>query len=147
MPNRKPIARMRAAGNPGGRELPDEPTALEGAPAMPPDGVNEVALRDEAFEHFLRVAAETPGWIQTSDGALLDMCATHYAQWRTLAEQGRLTGDMKIRKAASGEAALVAKMLGQLGFTPVDRARVSAPGKPEKSLAELLLGDDDDDDT
>jgi len=141
---RVPAAKNKANGNPSRRDIKPEPVAVEGSPVMPPDGIDESELRKQAYEHFIAVASETPGWIQTTDGVLVELAATHYAQWRALSESARESGDIKERRLASAEATLVSKLLGQLGFTPVDRSRVAAPDKPGMTLADMLLGDDDD---
>lgn len=144
---RTPVSKNLANGNPSGRPIQPEPRAASGAPCLPPldDTMTIEALRDAAFEHFVAVAAETPGWIQSSDTVLLEMAASHYALWRLRFREVMASGDLKAHSAALKEAHNLKQMLTLMGFTPADRSRISAPAEPTKTLQDILLGEDDDD--
>jgi hypothetical protein len=140
---RKPKARDDADGNLGCRGPKSEVVAAPGEPELPLcDVMDEAALTREAFDHFKSLMAETPGWLQSTDVAILEMACSHYASWRMAVVRARESGERADRSLAISEAAMVSKLLSQLGLTPVDRSKVSAPAtNGKKTLEALLLGD------
>lgn len=124
MNRKKPLALVRAQGNPGKRRLPkphEEVTAVAGAPKCP-DWLNAMAQQEWARVIPLMDAQGTLAQIDMAIIAGYCHCysmAVKYRSSRVMAEQNLA---VKYLTRMHGFASC-------LGLSPSDRARLSIPGK------------------
>ncbi len=140
----KPAALKILEGNPGKREIPVEPQPRKGLP-QPPDYLDDVAK--DAWQQVLEVMGHT-GCITMAEAPLMELYATTYSNYRTATAEVEKHGVAIIGKDKSGGLQVkanpygnqlhkyrdaCAKLLMELGMTPVSRARIG------------LMDNDDDD--
>lgn len=143
----KPTALKRATGNPGKRKLPaDEPRFDQRVPAAPSG--SPAAVRQFYADYAQRLVDS--GVMTVADHAVfLRLAESH---WIAGTAATKLRKEPFTREDENGierkspwlqiwrDATTVeAKLSAEFGLTPSARSRVSAQGKQEKSLAELLF--------
>jgi P27 family predicted phage terminase small subunit len=141
-----PAALHRLNGNPGRRELREEPATA--GPLVKPDD-----LDDEASDEWDRaVAAFPPGFYTAADGPTLAVYCEAWVQFQTARAEVRESGILAtggqgqvianpavgILKAASDT---ILKAGAVLGMSPAARARMATPaGKKDEGKFSGLLG-------
>lgn len=142
MPNPPvPAERKRARGNPGKRPLADRSTviALPGAGSEAPDPPRP--LGPEGRKMWERIWQAGRAWVSTGSDldVVLLLCESMDERVALRVRVLRGDGDWRDRVALRHLDAQISSLLGQLAFTPTERARLGmAEVKHASPLEELL---------
>jgi P27 family predicted phage terminase small subunit len=143
---RKPNAIRKLQGNPGRRDVPNEPKMRKGIPACPRHLTGEARVEWERIVPELAVA----DLLKHCDRAALAAYCACYGRWcqaEELIETHGMTYDanglLKVNPAvriAQDAMALMKSYLVEFGLTPASRSKVSAEPQEEADPMDEFLG-------
>jgi phage terminase small subunit len=136
MNRKKPLAIVRAEGNPGKRKLPkvdEEVTAVPGAPLCPG------WLDKIAGEEWARIVPllDAQGTLAQVDMAVI----AGYCNAYSMAAKYKKSSDKSDQNLSVKYFQLMLKCASMLGISPSDRARLSVPGKEKDDEFDDLIKD------